>query len=147
MSESHFTFWYRWLLAVSVFSIVVGMVIALLPGSFLFSAHTDAIAGRFFDGAIPPEAMRFRSFLFGIIGGTIAGYFLLQTLIVWFPFYRKERWAWHAIFWTILLWFITDSTLSLLHGAFFNVWMINIPALLATMIPLLFTHRYFRTEN
>lgn len=138
-----FRFWYYWLLTASLLNLVAGFLIAFLPDSFLFDMHTSALANVFFDGDLPVHAEEMRRFFFGIIGGTIAGYFLLQTLIVLFPFRKGERWAWHAIFWAILLWFVIDSTLSLFHGAFFNVWMINIPSLLLTIVPLIFTYSAF----
>ena len=148
MNENRqFRFWYRWLLAVSILNLIIGVIIALLPGSFLFEAHTAALSEAFFGGVLPEQAEQMRRFFFGIIGGTIAGYFLLQTLIVLFPFRNGERWAWHAVFWAILLWFVIDSTLSILHGAFFNVWMINIPALLLTLIPLVFTRKFFKPAD
>ncbi len=148
MNENRrFRFWYKCLLAVSILNLIMGVIIALFPGSFLFEAHTAALTEAFFGGELPEQAEQMRRFFFGIIGGTIAGYFLLQTLLVLFPFRNGERWAWHAIFWAILLWFVTDSTLSILHGAFFNVWMINIPSLLLTLIPLVFTFKFFHAGN
>jgi len=47
------------------------------------------------------------------------------------------------MFWAILLRFVIYSTLYIFHRAFFNVWMINIPSLLLTLIPLVFTVRFF----
>jgi hypothetical protein len=141
--RENFQFWYFWLLLVSVLNLVAGLLIALFPGSFLFELHTVALAEAFFGENLTESTEQMRRFFFGIIGGTIAGYFLLQTLIVIFPFRNRECWSWHAIFWAILLWFLIDSTLSIVHGAFFNVWMINIPSLLLIMIPLLFTIKFF----
>jgi hypothetical protein len=142
-----FRFWYYWLLSASLMSLAAGILIALFPGSFLFEMHTSALSEVFVGEELTEGTEQMRRFFFGIIGGTIAGYFLLQTLIVLFPFRKGERWAWHAIFWAILLWFTIDSTLSILHGAFFNVWMINIPSLLLTLIPLLFTRKFFKPAD
>lgn len=144
--NKQFRFWFNWLFIVSVLHFFMGFIIAFFPGSFLFGAHTSALSEAFFGGMIPEQAEQMRRFFFGIIGGTIAGYFLIQTLIVLFPFRKRERWAWHAIFWAILIWFFIDSLLSISRGAFFNVWMINIPSLLLTLIPLLFTQKFFRPE-
>lgn len=141
--KGRFHFWYRWLLFVSLLNVVIGLVIAWFPASKLFELHTTALGANFFNGTLPGEAEEMRRFFYGITGGTIAGYFLLQTMIVLYPFRRRERWAWHAVLWAILLWFVTDSTLSMLHGALFNVWMINIPSLVLTLLPLLMTYRYF----
>jgi hypothetical protein len=148
MHESNsFRFWFYWLLTASLLSLTAGILIALFPGSFLFEMHTAALAEAFFGKELTEGTEQMRRFFFGIIGGTIAGYFLLQTLIVLFPFRNRERWAWHAIFWAILLWFTIDSTLSILHGAFFNVWMINVPSLLIILLPLVFTRGYFYSND
>lgn len=137
---NRFDFWHRWLLGVSVLLTLVGLLIALAPNSMLFGFHTTAIAEAFFQGTIPEEAAHLRTFLFGIIGGTIAGYFLMQTFIVWGPFRRREPWAWHAVLWALLLWFVVDSGLSVYHGALFNVWMINVWTLVLVGLPLVMTY-------
>lgn len=139
-----FKFWHRWLLAVSIATVLVGLVIAFFPDSPVFDAHTAAIEEAFFDGTMPGEAGELRAFLFAPIGGTIAGYFLMQSIVVWGPFRRRERWAWHAVLWPMLLWFCVDSALSIAHGAFFNVWMINIWTLVLVGLPLLMTRGAFQ---
>lgn len=138
-----FNFWQKWLLTVSILFTLTGFVIALMPDSFLFAMHTSAIGEVFFNDSLPDEAEKLRQFLFGPIGGTVAGYFLLQTFVVYGPFKRKEPWAWKAIFWALMIWFITDSSVSIYHGAFFNVWMINIWTLILVGLPLMFTYSEF----
>lgn len=137
--KSSFNFWYRWLLVVSILFTIVGIVIAIFPNSILFDHHTKAIEETFFQGKLSNDLANFRSFLFAPIGGTIAGYFLLQSFIVWKPFKRREKWAWHAISFSLLLWFAIDSGMSIYHGAYFNVWMINIWTFILVGIPLLMT--------
>lgn len=121
MKYNKFTFWYRWLLCVTVFSIFIGLLIAFLPNSFIFDLYNLKMTSVFFDGEIPNEAKEMKSFLFGAIGGTVSGYFIFQLFIVWNALYKKERWAWTAIVVALLLWFIVDSTVSLFHGAYFNI--------------------------
>lgn len=142
-SGNRFIFWRNWLLGVSMLSTLMGVVIALFPNSFIFDLHTSAIAETYFQGAMSENAADMRTFLFAPLGGTIAGYFLLQTFIVWIPFSRRQPWAWHAVLWSMLLWFVIDSGLSIYHGAWFNVWMINIWTLLLTGVSLTMTHNYF----
>ncbi len=144
MEHQHrFHFWWRVLLAASLLSIAMGLLIAFWPNSPVFAPHTAALERVFFGGAMPEDARHLRSFLLGPLGGTIAGYFLMQTLIVAGPFRRREPWAWHAIAWPLLLWFAVDSTMSIYHGAAFNVWMINLSTLLLVGIPLVATRRAF----
>jgi hypothetical protein len=35
----------------------------------------------------------------------------------------------------MLGWFLVDATASAVHGAWFNVWMIDVPSLLAVALP------------
>lgn len=141
-----FNFWYKWLYVVSIIFACAGLIIAFLPDSLFLAFHTTAIELRFFEGSLPEEANRLRKFLFGPLGGTITGYYLMQLFIVKGPFRRQEPWAWHAIFWPIVLWFLIDSSISVYHGAFFNVWMINIWSLFFTGLPLVMTRPVF-AEN
>ncbi len=140
---ANFTFWHRWLLLASIFLAAFGIFVACFPDSPLLSLWNAAVARRFFDGAVPEQAQALKSFLFGPLGATIAGFYVLQTFIVWNAFRRKEKWAWRAIVAGTLLWFVVDSSRSLYHEAFFNVWMINLPALALSGIPLTMTFRYF----
>jgi len=143
MVKSNFNFWYNWLFIVSIANLFIGILVAFFPNSFLFSFYTEAIAETFFSGLISDQHKELQSFLFGIIGGTVAGYFVLQTFIVLFPFYRREPWAWYAILIAILTWFVIDSGLSFYHSAAFNVWMINIWPMILICIPLIMTYRNF----
>lgn len=137
----NFNFWHKWLLFVSLLLTAGGLAIAFFPNSFIFDMHTDAIERHFFNDLMPEEAADLRAFLFGPLGGTIAGYFLIQTFIVWKPFYRREPWAWHAILWPLLLWFVADSGMSIYHGAFFNVWIVNLWTLILVGLPLVVTRK------
>ncbi len=134
-----FEFWYRWLLVVSVVFGLVGVLVALAPESFFFAHWNAALAEVFFAGEVPAEAAHLKTFLLGPLGGTIAGSYVLQLAIVLGPFRKRERWAHVALTASLLAWFCIDSTVSLMHGAVFNVLLINLPALIGTGLPLVFT--------
>jgi hypothetical protein len=138
-----FDFWRRWLLVVSLMFTIVGLAIAIVPDAPLLAVHTSALERVFFGGSMPEPAAQLRRLLLGPLGGTIAGYFLLQAFVVSGPFRRREPWAWHAVLWPMLLWFVVDSGMSVYHGAFFNVWMINVWTLLLVGLPLAMTRRAF----
>jgi hypothetical protein len=134
-----FRFWQRWMLIASLFFTAFGILAALAPDSVLFELWISEIDRTFFMGPIDPQARTMRGFLMGPLGGTIAGSYLLQSFVVAIPFKRKERWAWHAIVWSTLLWFAVDSLVSALHGAYFNIYLINLMPLVIFGIPLLAT--------
>lgn len=143
----HFHFWYKWLLGASFFFACFGIVVALMPDNALLVWWNQAAAQHFFGGPIPPESEAFGSFLFGPLGATIGGFYVLQIFIVWNAFWRRERWAWWAVALATLLWFSIDSIRSLQHGAAFNVWMINLPALSVILLPLSMTWEDFNQET
>jgi hypothetical protein len=138
-----FESWRRWILFGSVFFTLLGIVAAVAPHSGLFEIWIDGVDRTFFAGNTSPEARAMRGFLMGPLGGTIAGSYLMQTFIVAVPFKRRERWAWHAVLWPILLWFCVDSTVSALHGAYFNIYLINLVPLLVFGVPLMATRAMF----
>ena len=138
-----FEFWYRWLLTVSIFFALVGLYIAFLPEGWVLTPWNEAAEREFFEGNPTVEATAFKSFLFGPLGATIAGFYVLQVFVVWNAFGRKERWAWWAIAAGTLVWFAVDSLRSIQHGAWFNLILINLPCLLIVGLPLVMTYRYF----
>jgi hypothetical protein len=138
-----FESWRRWILLSSMFFTLFGVVAAVAPDSALFEIWIHGVDRVFFEGTISPQARAMRGFLMGPLGGTIAGSYLMQTFIVAGPFKRRERWAWHALLWPMLLWFCVDSTVSALHGAYFNIYLINLVPVLVFGVPLIATWPMF----
>ena len=147
MTDPSFRFWQRWLFIASVFFSVFGVVVAVFPDAFFLAPWKAALASAFYQGTEPEGAAAFRRFVMGPLGGTIAGSYLLHTFIAAVPFARREPWAWWATLCGMLLWFIVDSSLSLLHGAAFNVWMINLSPLLVFLPPLIATRQAFASSQ
>lgn len=137
-SGRSFGFWYRWLLA------------ALAPDSFIFDFYNRQLTARFWGSTEVPENVReVRLFLFGPLGGTIAGKYVLLFYAVRFGFKRRERWAWWAILISHLAWFVIDSSVSFYHRAYFNfnILLINITPVIVYGIPLLLTWKYFQRRQ
>lgn len=143
MDERAFRFWQRWLLGVSVFFCAFGVVVAVFPDAPFLAPWNGAVARAFYAGAEPEGAAAFRAFVLGPLGATIAGSYLLQAFVAAVPFARRERWAWWATAGALALWFVVDSSLSLWHGAAFNVALINLAPLVAFVPPLVTTRRAF----
>ncbi|MEM6338268.1 MAG: hypothetical protein AAF752_16965, partial [Bacteroidota bacterium] len=143
MTTRAFRFWQHWLFYASVFFAGFGLVVALFPDAFFLAPWNAAVAETFYKATEPAEAAAFRAFVLGPLGGTIAGSYVLQAFIAAVPFARRERWAWWATLGALLVWFVIDSSLSLAHGAGFNVWMINLTPLAVFVPPLVATRRAF----
>lgn len=133
----------RWLLVGSIFFALFGVAAALLGNTALFGVYTAQIDRLFWPGGAPEGALAFRGFIFGPLGGTIAGSYAMMAAIVAYPFRRRELWAWHALVWSHVLWFVVDSAVSVAYGAYFNVWMINLAPLILLGVPLLLSRPYF----
>ena len=66
--------------------------------------------------------------------------------IVNFPFLRKERWAWFAMIIGGLAWFIPDTLISFICGAYFNV-IVNVMFLALLFIPLIAVAKEFNKKK
>lgn len=142
-----FRFWQRWLVASCFFFAIVGVAVATLGDSPLFACWNAGVRTVFADGArLDSQAAGLKGFLLGPLGGTILGSYILCGFIAAGPFARREPWAWWAIVASLLCWFVLDSTISLMHGAAFNVYQINLVTLVVQGVPLMMTARAFWTR-
>lgn len=47
----------------------------------------------------------------------------------------------------MLVWFVVDSALSAVHGAWFNIAIANVPCLVVVGVPLVRLRPYFRGQD
>lgn len=140
----NFPFWQKWLMYFNLMLVFFSIVIAFAGDSILFALHNAASEAAFFPKTgFTPEVLQFKKLLFAIIGGTLAGNHLLLYYVAKHPFAERKKWAWNAIAFSLLLWFVIDSGMSIYLGATYNVLMINIPALIGIGLPLLMTRKAF----
>lgn len=126
-------FWYRWLLGSSAFFVLFGIASAVVGSIPPASLWGEWIAEHFFAGPMPAAAQTMFDFMRGPLGGTMAALYVLQTALVAIPVRRGERWASIAIVLATVVWFCVDSGVSISHGAWFNVWRVNLSALIVTV--------------
>lgn len=86
--------------------------------------------------------------IYGILGSVIVGWMVVLGAIALGSFRRREQWAWWALFSSVAVWFVLDTTMSLAlrwptHAAF------NVPfgAALATPIVALRPRYDFRVPD
>lgn len=145
MDQKRFLFWQKLLTLGNLFAVVVGLVVAFLPNSFILEIH-NSYTHEVYNGGKPllGGMMEMKKLLFGIIGGTIVGFHVLMIFISENAFKKRERWAYTAMWLGLLSWFVIDSGLSIFYGGLYNVLLINIPALIMIGIPLVITRSAFR---
>ncbi len=145
--DERFTFLCRWLLGCCIFFTLqaLGWV---LSGSFdIFGVWDELMFRSLFNGETFGEVERFRRFILGPFGASVAAYFVLAFCLVHFVFPRQEAWAYWSLVGSFYTWFVTDSAASLAHGALFNVLLVNLPCALLMSFPLALLFPYFRPRK
>src|SRR5690349_5106002 len=98
------TFW-----ACGVFALV-GLAVAFLGTSPVFDLYNRQVARVFFGAFdLTPEVRRFLAFLYGPLGATIFGKWILAAWLARGPLARGERWAHDALVAGLVSWFVVDS--------------------------------------
>lgn len=144
MEEAKFNFWQKWLTCANAITLIVGLLLAFAGNSFVFKLHNSYTENVFFNSLpITGDMLQFKNWLFGIIGATIAGFHLLMIFISENAFKKKEKWAYQAMLFALLLWFVIDSGISICTGAIYNVVLINLVALFLIGLPLVMTRKAF----
>lgn len=110
-----------------------GVVVALYSHAWPFALYRQAIADAWFHGTLDAHGWTWLRFTYALIGATFLAHFLMLALALRHA--PGERWVLWAVASSMLGWFLVDATLSAVHGAWFNVWMIDVPSLIAVAIP------------
>lgn len=132
----------------NIIAVFVGLLTAFAGNSILLEMHNSFTKSVFFNSSeFTSEVLNFKNWLFGIIGGSIVGFHILMIMISENAFKRKEKWAYYSMWFGLLSWFIIDSGISFFYGAFHNLWIINIPALIMISIPLIVTKNEFKNKG
>lgn len=146
--DKRFDFWQKWLTYANVMTIAVGLLVAFAGNSLFFDVHNHYTKDLFLGGSeFEPNMLAFKNWLFGIIGGTIVGFHTLMVMISEHSFKKKERWAYKAIWYGLLSWFVIDSGISMYYGAIHNIILINMVALILIGLPLIMTRKAFNHDT
>lgn len=139
-----FEFWRKWLIGVSIYHVLFGLVLAFFSQSSLM----DLLINQYYDptfwpnGHIDAGAMRYKAWSSSVLGAVIASWGLLIAFIASVPFKRREKWAWISVASGLVLWFVVDTSCSIYFQIQINV-VFNLSILLLFALPLLFTFRHF----
>ncbi len=142
-STNNFSFWQKWLLVVSYFSLGFGVFMALFGTTPLFDLFNDQLNIIFWGTITPPgEVMAMHGFYYGLSGGVLAGWAITLISLTQHPFNNREKWAWNCIIGGVVAWYILDTMASIRFGVYFNV-VANTLFLVTLLLPLLSTKKYF----
>lgn len=148
MTTTAFDRWRRALLVITAVFGVLAIGWSVLGSFDPFGFYEGYMAQWLFGTDVLPDPAQ-RAFAFALIpaGATTAAFFVLMHLIVRHAFPRREAWAYRAVVWAVLVWFVVDSALSALHGAWFNIAIANVPCLVVLGVPLVRLGPYFRSQD
>jgi len=136
-----YSYWHRWLLAVSILVTLFGFFMALTSNRPLFDLFNDRINPAFWGQAGPgPAAEAFQQWVYGVWGATVAGWGILMIFVVYHSLRQQQRWAWRALVVALLAWYLLDTVISLYHGVLFNA-AFNSLLLILFLPPLLFIRK------
>jgi hypothetical protein len=144
----HFNFWQKWLLIVSLYLVIFGLVLAFFNQSQLMDlVFNNQIDPAFWPGGnIPENAALFQAWVYGVLGATVSGWGILMAFVVGYPFKARQKWAWNCLAAALTIWFIADTAISAYFQVIFNV-VFNTALFLLIGIPLLFTRSVFLNKS
>jgi len=114
----------------------MGLCLAIFSKTSAFDIMNNAIDKVFFDHIIPAKYVVFRTWIYAVLGSTVAGWGTFIYFISAKALSTDQKWGWNALFFASLVWYIPDTFFSFKMGVFVNVWLNSILLMLLT-IPLI----------
>jgi hypothetical protein len=137
-----FEFFRIWLVVVGAGLAVGGIVMALLGGTRLLALLDPLIDPAFWKSAPDGAVRRYQAWIYGVLGGTLAGWGLMIAVLASQAYATRQAWVWWALALGTGLWYVLDTGQSLRYRVFANAAG-NTLLLAAVAIPLLFTFGEF----
>lgn len=128
-------FWTTWLKITGILLTIFGLCMAFFSNTVVFNMLNNAVDTVFFKEAIPDEFIQFRTWIYAVLGSTIAGWGIFISFIAGKIELKNNSWAWNALLTATLVWYIPDTFFSFKMGVVVNGW-INTIILIALLIPL-----------
>ena len=134
--NTQMTFWWRWLIAVSAGVVLFGLLLVLFPAFTLqgFSLMVYANADQL--GQNTPAAVSYIKLAHAVLGSVMVGWGVALLYVLFCTFRDHLAICWKTIIGSVLVWFIPDTTYSLLSGFWQNA-VLNVVFLILFAIPLI----------
>jgi len=143
--ENSFLFWQKWLFYSSLVFAIAGVIFALLGNNIVFVPYNNMLAEVFWHSSqFPPEADRFRAFIYAPLGGTIACSYILLAFIANHPFKNKQVWARNAIIISYGTWVIIDTAVCIRYGVYPQIYLVNAFSITVKALPIICTWKCFK---
>ncbi len=110
----HFNFWQKWLLFISLYLVLFGLVLAFWGQSslmnFVFNNQIDPVFWP--EGNVPENGATFQAWIYGVLGATVTGWGIFMAFLTQYPFKAREKWAWNCFAVGLTVWYIADTAVS-----------------------------------
>ncbi len=132
--------WDRWLTTVIIGVLVYAALLVVRGG--IPAVMFDRLGfGMTASGISDGPARRYVLLIYGVLGAVLVGWMLLLLAIATGPLRRRERWAWNAVALSMTLWFLVDTTFSIIIG-FPAHALFNVAFAVAIGVPLAALHKH-----
>lgn len=135
------TFWWQWLVAVSVGVVIFGSILVFFPAitlqgfSLLVYGNADQL------GLNTAAAVTYIKLVHAVLGAVMVGWGAALLYILLCTFRENLAIGWKTVTGSVLSWFIPDTTYSLISGFWQNA-VLNIVFLFLFAIPLLVVRKH-----
>ena len=142
MNHPALLFWSRLIQAAAGVVLGLSAVLMLMPSLGEAFFHVVYFHQPSSPVLVPVEVQGYLRFANGIIGAVMAGWMMVIIVLARGPFRAGEHWAWQAMAWPLLGWYVIDTAFSIAHGIWGNV-LLNTGTGLMFGVPLLASRRHF----
>ncbi|MDG1581423.1 hypothetical protein [Pseudomonas sp. GOM6] len=130
------TLLYRWLLAIALGHVALGIVLAFAVHTSLTQSYFDYLYASVAHSPPPAEFQGLLRTMVGLLGPTVASWGLLFCALLMLYRQHGHRLIKPALFAALLVWCALDSGISAYFGLSWHVYL-NLSAALSLALPLL----------
>ena len=143
-----FSFWYKWLLVITILITCFGFGISFLNQTPLFDSIVNVrVDSSFWSAESHPKGVpEFQAWIYGVLGATMGGWGISLVFITKNAFQKRETWAWSGLIVALSSWYLVDTAISLYFEVNFNA-IFNTLILILVLLPLFSTRRMFFTKE
>jgi len=95
---------------------------------------------------LDPDLIRYQKLIMGVLGSTMIGWGIILAFLGYRLMQKSEEWIWIAITVSLIVWYIFDTSISLISGSFLNV-ILNFFFLVLPLPPLVVNVRKIIKER
>ena len=131
------TIWSKWIFGFSFIVIFAGIFLGIIlpfiipqtPDLFLTEITGLSLSD------LDPDLIRYQKLIMGVLGSTMIGWGIILAFLGYRLMQKSEEWIWIAITVSLIVWYIFDTSISLISGSFLNV-ILNFFFLVLPLPPL-----------